>query len=173
MIMQNATLSIASENGIYAVKASGRATFECAGPLRELAGKLAEEEFTRIDVDLAECQGMDSTFMGILAMLGLRSRKIGAEMNIVNANELNKSLLYGLGLKKLFNYTEGTVVMPGNESASTGASSGKLDLESAQTVLDAHKTLMDVDDSNKKKFEAVVDMVQKDIDRLNKDEDNK
>ena len=61
----------------------------------------------------------------------------------------------------------------GNESASTGASSGKLDLESAKTVLDAHKTLMDVDDSNKKKFEAVVDMVQKDIDRLNKDEDNK
>ena len=171
--MQSANLSIAGENGVYAIKAAGRATFECAGPLRDLAKKLEKEEFSRIDVDLAECQGMDSTFMGILAMLGLRSRKIGAEMNIVNANELNKSLLYGLGLKKIFNYTEGTVVMPENENISAGDSSGKMDLESARTVLDAHKTLMDVDDSNKKKFEAVVDMVQKDIDRLNKNEDNK
>ncbi|MBR2363593.1 MAG: STAS domain-containing protein [Lentisphaeria bacterium] len=170
-MMQNAVLSIAGENGIYVIKASGRATFECAGPLRDLAKKLETEDFSKVDVDLSECQGMDSTFMGILAMLGLRSRKLGAEMNIVNANELNKSLLYGLGLKKLFNYTQGEVLMPENGNASASASSGKLDLESAKTVLDAHKTLMDVDDSNKKKFEAVVDMVQKDIDRLNKDED--
>lgn len=169
--MQNAALSIAGEEGVYVVKASGRATFECAGPLRELAKKLENEEFSRVDVDLGECQGMDSTFMGILAMLGLRSKKIGSQMNIVNANELNKSLLYGLGLKKLFNYTEGEVVMPGNSKDSSNASAGKLDLESARTVLDAHKTLMDVDEENKKKFEAVVNMVQKDIDKLNKDED--
>ena len=170
--MQNANLSIAGENGVYAVKASGRATFECAGPLRDLAKKLEAEEFSKVDVDLSDCQGMDSTFMGILAMLGLRARKIGAVMNIVNAGELNKSLLYGLGLKKLFNYTEGEVILPEKENISANVSSGKMDLDSARTVLDAHKTLMDVDDSNKKKFEAVVDMVQKDIDRLNKDEDN-
>lgn len=171
--MQSATLTIAGKEGRYGVKVVGRATFECAGPLRELAKQLDAEDFTNVEVDLAECQGMDSTFMGILAMLGLRSKKIGAEMNIVNANELNKSLLYGLGLKKLFNYTQGKVILPGNETAASDASPGKMSLESARTVLDAHKTLMDVDDSNKKKFEAVVDMVQKDIDRLNKDEDGK
>ena len=37
----------------------------------------------------------------------------------------------------------------------------------AQTVLDAHKTLMDVDEENVKKFEKVVDYVQKDLDKLN------
>ena len=169
--MQRATLSITGEGGVYAVKASGRATFECAGPLRELAKKLGEEQFTVLDVDLAECQGMDSTFMGILAMLGLRARKIGASMNIVNANELNRSLLYGLGLKKLFNYTQGAVAA---SSASAVASSGENSkMESAQTVLDAHKTLMEVDDENKKKFGAVVQMVQQDIDKLHQEEEKK
>ena len=37
----------------------------------------------------------------------------------------------------------------------------------AQTVLDAHKTLMDVDEENVKKFEKVVYYVQKDLDKLN------
>ena len=114
---------------------------------------------------------MDSTFMGILAMLGLRARKIGAAMNIVNANDLNRSLLYGLGLKKLFNYTQGTVAA---SSASAVASSGENSkMESAQTVLDAHKTLMEVDEENKKKFGAVVQMVQQDIDKLHQEEEKK
>lgn len=170
--MSSAVLHIHSSEGLYTIQVVGRATFECVAPLRNLAKELETAEFKKIHVDLSQCAGMDSTFMGILAMLGLRARKIGAEMNIVNAGELNKSLLYGLGLKKLFNYTNGEVVLPGKENIAAKASSGKMDLDSARTVLDAHKTLIDVDDSNKKKFEAVVDMVQKDIDRLNKDEDN-
>ena len=169
--MQRATLSITGEGGVYAVKASGRATFECAGPLRELAKKLGAEEFTVLDVDLAECQGMDSTFMGILAMLGLRARKIGASMNIVNANELNRSLLYGLGLKKLFNYTQGPVAASSASAVAAPAENSRM--ESAQTVLDAHKTLMEVDDENKKKFGAVVQMVQQDIDKLHQEEEKK
>ncbi|MBP5182497.1 MAG: STAS domain-containing protein [Lentisphaeria bacterium] len=169
--MQRATLSITGEGGVYAVKASGRATFECAGPLRELAKKLGAEEFTVLDVDLAECQGMDSTFMGILAMLGLRARKIGAAMNIVNANELNRSLLYGLGLKKLFNYTQGPVAASSASAVAAPAENSRM--ESAQTVLDAHKTLMEVDDENKKKFGAVVQMVQQDIDKLHQEEEKK
>ena len=102
--------------------------------------------------------------MGILAMLGLRSKKIDAVMTIFNAGELNKSLLFGLGLKKLFNFSEGEVPF----GAQTGAADGAADkIVNAQTVLDAHKTLMDVDEENVKKFEKVVDYVQKDLDKLN------
>ena len=52
--------------------------------------------------------------------------------------------------------------------AQTGAADGAADkIVNAQTVLDAHKTLMDVDEENVKKFEKVVDYVQKDLDKLN------
>ncbi|MBP3394718.1 MAG: STAS domain-containing protein [Lentisphaeria bacterium] len=162
--MKNAEVLIASNDGVYSIKVNGRATFECAPPLRSLAKDLENVMFKRVDVDLSACTGMDSTFMGILAMLGLRSKKIDAVMTIFNAGELNKSLLFGLGLKKLFNFSEGEVSF----GAQTGAADGAADkIVNAQTVLDAHKTLMDVDEENVKKFEKVVDYVQKDLDKLN------
>ena len=128
--MKNAEVLIASNDGVYSIKVNGRATFECAPPLRSLAKDLENVMFKRVDVDLSACTGMDSTFMGILAMLGLRSKKIDAVMTIFNAGELNKSLLFGLGLKKLFNFSEGEVPF----GAQTGAADGAADkIVNAQT----------------------------------------
>ena len=155
----------------YAVKVIGRATFECVAPLRTLAKQLDTAEFKQIDIDLADCQGLDSTYMGIMAMLALRAKKINAAISIYNASELNRNLLCGLGLKRLFQFTEGTVEMgtpdtaAGSSSDSTPAATDKL--TNANTVLEAHKTLMDVDQENVAKFEKVVDYVQKDLDKLN------
>ena len=162
--MKNAEVLIASNDGVYSIRVIGRATFECAPPLRALAKDLESIVFRKIDIDLAACTGMDSTFMGILAMLGLRAKKIDAVMTIFNAGDLNKSLLFGLGLKKLFNFSEGEIRF----EPEAGSAEGTADrIASAQTVLEAHKTLMDVDEENVGKFEKVVDFVQKDLDRLN------
>ncbi|MBQ9338302.1 MAG: STAS domain-containing protein [Lentisphaeria bacterium] len=149
----------------YAVKAVGRATFECVAPLRALAKELDTAEFKQVDVDLADCQGMDSTYMGVLAMIALRAKKINASVSIYNASELAKTQLFGLGLKKLFRFTEGTVEMGAQTAPAAEAPVDKI--THATTVLEAHKTLMDVDQENVEKFEKVVDFVQKDLDKLN------
>lgn len=161
--MKNAEVLIASNDGVYSIKVNGRATFECAPPLRSLAKDLENQTFQKIDVDLCNCSGMDSTFMGILAMLGLRSKKIDAVMTIYNAGDLNKNLLFGLGLKKLFQFADGAVSV--GEQCGCAGTADKV--ENAQTVLEAHKTLMNVDEENVRKFEKVVDFVQKDLDKLN------
>ena len=160
--MKESDLLISRHDGVYSVKVTGRANFEYAVPLRELAK--SSNEFRCFRIDLGDCVAMDSTFMGILAMLGLRSKKIDAVMTIFNAGELNKSLLFGLGLKKLFHFAEGAVSLDVQADAANGAADK---IVNAQTVLDAHKTLMDVDEENVKKFEKVVDYVQKDLDKLN------
>ena len=149
----------------YAVKVIGRATFECVAPLRSLASELDKSEFKQVDVDLSDCQGMDSTYMGILAMMALRAKKIKAVISIYNASDLNRNQLYGLGLKRLFQFTEGVVEMGEYSSGKENVPADQL--THATTVLEAHKTLMDVDQGNVEKFEKVVDFVQKDIDRLN------
>ncbi len=163
--MSNGEVIISSGEGCYAVKVNGRATFECAPPLRALAKELDQSSFQKVDIDLGNCLGMDSTFMGVLAMMALRAKKIGAEIFICNANELNKTLLFGLGLKKLFQFTTGYVDV-GNASAAPAPAAADQRINAA-TVLEAHKTLMDVDEENVKKFEKVVDFVQKDLDKLN------
>ena len=150
----------------YAVKAIGRATFECVAPLRDLAKTLDTVDFRQIDIDLADCQGMDSTYMGVLAMMALRAKKINAEIAIYNASELNRNSLFGLGLKRLFQFKSGPVAM--EEQNSVGPAGPADQITHATTVLEAHKTLMDVDKGNVSKFEKVVDFVQKDLDRLNR-----
>ena len=164
--MANGEVFVSGKEECFAVKVSGRATFECVAPLRDLAGKLDNISFSKVDIDLGGCLGMDSTFMGVLAMMALRAKKAKAVITVWNADEMNKGLLAGLGLKKLFQYQEGVVEMGQFQTGSnTGTPLNKV--ENATTVLEAHKTLMDVDSDNVAKFEKVVEFVQKDLDKLN------
>jgi anti-anti-sigma regulatory factor len=169
--MKKAEVMIANNSGIYKIKVIGRATFECAPPLRSLAKDLADEEFKKIIMDLSSCTAMDSTFMGILAMLGLRARKIAAEMVILNAGSSNIALIEGLGLKKLFTFTNDLSQATRTDEWRKFDASKTDRLDTARTVLEAHDTLMGVDSENVKKFEKVVNMVKKDVDRLSHEED--
>ena len=75
-----AVITITNKGTDYYVTVNGRATFEHAPQLRSLAKTLENAAYTSINVDLGQCTGMDSTFMGILSMLGLNARKIGVTM---------------------------------------------------------------------------------------------
>ena len=57
----------------YLVRVSGRANFDYAVPIRELAKTLSGKE--PFVFELAGCTAMDSTFMGVLSMIGLKARR--------------------------------------------------------------------------------------------------
>lgn len=152
------------------VKVKGRANFECSPPLRAMSANLENNKITGLHVDLSECSGMDSTFMGILAMIALKVKQLGITADIINAGENNIRLLTGLGLQKLFNFTE---VLPGKNFNWDEKKSDSSRHETAHTVLDAHQTLIDVDKENEKRFKNVVEFVKKDIENEEKKDDEK
>ena len=161
--MALATVEITNKNKEFIIFVDGRATFECCPALRTLAKTLEQSLFEGIAIDLGKCTGMDSTFMGILAMLSLRARKQGTILEIYNANSDNIALLYGLGLQKLF------VEKTGDLNAIDGKAldnSNNEKVDVIKAVVEAHETLMDVDDENIKKFEKVVDFAKKDLNNL-------
>ena len=160
--METGEIFISNKDGVHHIRVKGNASFVCAPPLRELAKKLPAEPFNGIKIDLEECTWMDSTFMGMLAMLGLSARKKGVPAEIFNASEQNEKLLGGLGLKKVFEFKIGEF----DDVAGDAASNATTPESNARNVLDAHQTLMDIDVSNVPKFEKVVEFVKKDIDRM-------
>ena len=164
--MENGEVFLSEKDGIQHIRVKGNASFVCAPPLRELAKKLAAEPFGGLTIDLEECTWMDSTFMGMLAMLGLNAKKKGVPAEIVNASEQNEKLLCGLGLKKVFAFKSGPSSVGDDVPA---ASNDTTDEGRARNVLDAHQTLMDIDEGNVQKFERVVEFVKKDIDRMEQD----
>ena len=58
--MKETDLVISNRSGCYIVTVSGRANFEYAVPLRDLAHSTAE--FSAFQFDMKECTAMDSTF---------------------------------------------------------------------------------------------------------------
>ena len=164
--MESGEVFLSDKDGIQLIRVKGNASFVCAPPLRELAKKLAAEPFAGLKIDLEECTWMDSTFMGMLAMLGLNAKKKNVPAEIWNASEQNEKLLCGLGLKKVFAFLNGAF---GGAADAPAASNATSDENRARNVLDAHQTLMDIDVSNVPKFEKVVEFVKKDIDRMEQD----
>lgn len=164
--MESGEVFLSDKDGIQLIRVKGNASFVCAPPLRELAKKLAAEPFAGLKIDLQECTWMDSTFMGMLAMLGLNAKKKGVSAEIYNASEQNEKLLCGLGLKKVFEFRSGPFMTENDVPAASNASTPE---NSARNVLDAHRTLMDIDEGNVQKFEKVVEYVKKDIDRMEQD----
>ncbi len=166
-----AKILMAVENNQYHVKVEGRATFEVSSPLRNLALKLKDAPVGGISINLDACTGMDSTFIGVIAMLGLDAKKQNAPAVILNADENNRKLLNGLGLHKIFTYGEDNYA--GVKQWQDGSPSLKPPaLETAKTVLNAHETLMDIDESNVPRFKNVVEFVKKDIEK-SEDQENK
>lgn len=158
--MNNAEIFVDQKGGQYNVRVDGRATFAVGPTFRDLVKTLDQESAKKgVNIDLTECTGMDSTFMGILAMLALKVRKDNITVKIINAGN-NQRLLDGLGLKKLFNYVEEEVKEKDWKKTKIGETSFR---ENAETVRDAHKVLMKTDVDNVAKFKNVVEMVEKEL----------
>ncbi len=152
-----------TENGTTRIVISGRANFETAVPIRDFVKKLPPS-FRQVAIDLGACTGMDSTFMGVLSMLGLQARKCQARVLLENADGGNRALLSGLGVAKLFTFVE--TASAENGSGEPAGQPASTPLETAETVLEAHRTLMEADAENVKRFQTVVELAGKDVENL-------
>lgn len=165
--MKESDLLISHRDGVYFVKVSGRANFEYAVPLRELAMTL--DDFQCVRMDMSECLAMDSTFMGVLSMIGLKAKKTGAKVELANASDFLAKLLRDLGVSKLFDFVAGAA-----ENADYGQAGRKSDLlTTAETVTEAHETLVRADEANADKFDQVIAFAKQDVERLRKEREEK
>jgi len=111
-----------------------------------------ENEAAVLKLDMADCLFMDSTIMGVLAMLSLEARKNSIPVEVVNINDEALGLLKGLGVDRIMKFVE---VDSADMNWKKVSSSYNSSMDS-KVILDAHKTLMDIDDENVSKFEQVV-----------------
>ena len=162
--MRDIDLRIASSRDTFLVKARGRANFEYAVPLRELVRSLVT--FERFCIDLGECSAMDSTFMGVLTMLALKGAKLGRKVEILGANDALKKLLHDLGVGKLFVFAGVEAAPPELLGSLEAATPDATPLTGAETVKEAHESLVSADAGNAERFDSVIKFASEDVDRL-------
>lgn len=162
--MRDIDLRIANRAEVYLVQARGRANFEYAVPLRELAKSLVS--FGRFCIDLSECTAMDSTFMGVLTMLALKGTKFHSKVELLGAGDQLRKLLHDLGVERLFDFKPTDAAPPELRSTLENAASPSTLLAGAETVKEAHETLVDADSANAERFDSVIKYAEADVERL-------
>lgn len=143
------------------VKILGKASFLNSAPVKELFDQLVLQEKERFVIDFEKCTGMDSTFLGILAGLGIKlmNRDPRGSVVLCRLGERNLELIENLGLHRLLIVDKGEaeagLTAEGDMEAVGGG--GKLsEVENARLVLQAHENLVEIDASNRTKFQDVI-----------------
>lgn len=155
------TIQIAAqkEDCVGWVRLSGRTTLELGDKLR-VAGKLfLDNGAANLKFEMSDCLFMDSTIMGVLAMLSLDAYKKKIPVEAVNIKEDTMILLKGLGVHKVMKFT--TVDTSSIDWKEVDGSYN--DSIDSKVVLDAHKTLMEVDEENVAKFDHVVACLEAEV----------
>ncbi len=143
-----------SDDTVY-VRVSGLGTMHNAMTLRAFGERMAEEGFQRLLIDLDACDGVDSTFMGVL--VGLRGL-FGADMLVVlNANAHCMDQMSSVGLHHLLTFSDKPQPLP-DEVELTPLPAGELSArERLELMRKAHQALVEIDRRNRDKFGAFLD----------------
>ena len=167
------SLLVAIQGDTAFVRVIKRGSFKTSPALKKFALSAVERGCRRIIVDMDECQGMDSTFMGVLAGLAMRLGQSGAtEIALINVNARNMTLLETLGLNRMLRMHETLPdelkawlqQMPGAQKLDTSSPGRKI---TAETMLAAHEDLVRVSPDNLPKFADVLTYLREDVKAAN------
>jgi len=150
------------------IRCEGKGSFQNSPCIKERANNEIESGSIKIVIDLEDCTGMDSTFMGTMAGIAMRLLKIpGASLQVATPGKRNRQSLEDLGLDAIMDLDP--------EDGSWDArlivarkhmqpyAEGMTNLKNAPHVLDAHKKLCEADANNTEKFNTVLDFLEADV----------
>ncbi len=162
---QHTSIFVGTSGNRVWIKVESQGSFLNSPPLKQTAESLIERGSTEFIVDLDNCPGMDSTFMGTLSGIALKLRRRGGNLHIIHPGQRNRDSLVNLGLDAILDIHEDDSTPPFRNGMPveplTAASPSKQ--ERAQTMLEAHQSLVDADPANLPQFQDVLDYLRKEV----------
>jgi len=156
------------------IKIAGRASFNSSVDFKLLVNSLLQKGFSHFILDLTDCLLMDSTFLGVLAGLGLkfgtaRNGNVDPSMELLNPNPRIIDLLENLGVSHLFQVSKGAEPTTENMASLDPMSSNPDRKEVSRTCLEAHETLMEINPANISKFKDVAQFLAEDLKKMDEE----
>lgn len=144
-----------SKDSIY-VRVAGLATMNNSDTLDAFLDKMQEEGYRAFVVDLADCRGVDSTFMGILS-------KLRDGLVVVNANDHCRKQLRSVGLDRVARIQEGPADLPEKLELHELPSAQADPIARLKLIRKAHEALIALDRKNEEKFGAFLEDIAKNL----------
>ena len=164
----SARLLVLAGEKFSCIKIVGRANFVSSLDFKTLVNELRRRGQDYLVLDLSECALMDSTFLGVLAGLGLKNSAAQKDpcdggIELLNPNTRISELLENLGVLHLFKVTEGPLKPPPGAESLTPAPLNHSKEEVTRACLEAHRTLMDINPANVSKFKDVAQFLAENL----------
>lgn len=156
-------IEVGAYGAVRILRVTGRGT-HLNSPLLKRYARRAIEQKLSLHLELGGCTYMDSTFLGMLAGLAVRSREGGLpRIRILAVGQRVRELMENLGIDRLFDFAAGTP----SSSAALHPLEGPSPTvaEKSRDVLDAHRTLVAVAPANEVKFRDVITLLEEEVAR--------
>ncbi len=159
----NDSIDVAIRDKSAYVRVHGRGTFKVGPSLKEFGVLAMDRGCSRILVDMADCTGMDSTFMGTLAGLAISINKCDGAVVLRNASDKNRYLIRMLGLAKLVRFDEESSAGERMPSVVEDLAVHRDKRSLTESMIEAHEILIDVAPENIVKFRDVLSFLHEDL----------
>ena len=159
-VSNNGRILVAHHHGVYLMKFVGdvRVTL-CAAVDTFLDSMLSDAGFKSVVVDLSRTTGIDSTSLGILAKLSIRAQeRFGFVPTLVSTNPDITRVLKTMGFDDVFHIIE--VPLEHKEQFGELNPFDCSEEDMRQRVLDAHRILMSLNESNREAFQDLVETLE-------------
>ncbi len=144
------------------LKINGRATYLNSAPAADFLNAMIKRGCKRFLVDMLNCTGMDSTFLGILAGIGvdLLSQDPPGKITLVRLGARNLELARNVGLHRVLDVESGGFPMSFGAPAQPLSPVEHDRIEQSRLILRAHEHLVEIDETNKTKFQDVISFLK-------------
>ncbi|OQW96300.1 MAG: hypothetical protein BWK77_05380 [Verrucomicrobia bacterium A1] len=164
-------LLVAVQQNTAFISIQGRGSFKISAAMKEFAAAAIAQGCRRLVLDMADCVGMDSTFMGVLAGLAARLKsQAGGRIVMVNLSLRTRGLLTTLGLDQVIDpYMAGATPADLQPYVARRGDLSSLDTQeksqraTAETMLEAHEALVQLSPENLPKFKDVLTFLREDL----------
>ena len=166
-----ASLSIGRWNEGYVVRVCGRGTMRESRVLQECARTLGLEGAVALVVDLANCDYLDSTFLGCLVSFQRRVGRESDRVAVYAPPEAEKRLLHALQLHRFFRLIDALPETIGSCELLEMQSCDSVEL--GRHVMDCHRRLAELGGAQQEVFNRIADQLAQELSRPSEEGSNK
>ena len=159
--MSTGKIQFAEQDGTFVLKFVGEIRLTLCSALDATIEKIFSSlDFSSIVIDLTESRSIDSTTLGLLAKLSILSRqKVGMLPTLVTTHGDITRLLESMGFDQVFNIVDQP--LPTSEQLADLPSQDQSEEVVKSKVLEAHRILMSLNDSNREAFRDLVTALER------------
>ncbi len=158
--MQPGKILVAEQSGSFVIKLVGDVRLTLCSTLDEYFEEMfGSPGFASVMIDLTEAENVDSTTLGLLAKLALMAkRRFHLVPAILSTNPDITRVLESMGFDRVFRIRQQPLLDDEDLGELPQIEGSEADVR--QKVLEAHRVLMGLNDSNKARFKELVSMLE-------------